>query len=280
MTATPMQPAAATLVLGSNGKTGRRVADRLLSMGRGVRRGSRSAHPRFDWEDRTSWAAALDGVGSAYVSFQPDVAVPGALDALTAFFSEALARGVTRLVLLSGRGEAEAEEVEQALQATGADWTILRCSWFCQNFSEGFLLEPILAGELALPVGPVAEPFVDAEDIADVAVAALTQPGHSGQLYELTGPRAITFAQAVSAIGEACGRNIRFASITPDHFRAGLLAAQVPAVEVDLILYLFATVLDGRNTPVADGVQRALGRAPRDFSDYARRTADTGVWKA
>lgn len=91
--------------------------------------------------------------------------------------------GVRKIVFLSGRGEVEALHVEDALKACGAEWTILRCSFFCQNFSENFLLDPILAGELALPVGPVAEPFVDADDIADVAVAALTDDRHSGQLY-------------------------------------------------------------------------------------------------
>jgi uncharacterized protein YbjT (DUF2867 family) len=278
MTSTQVQ-AGTTLVLGSNGKTGRRVTDRLRSMGLPVRMGSRSANPRFDWDDRSSWAAALAGARSAYVSYQPDLAVPGALDTVSTFFAQAVASGVERLVLLSGRGEVEAEDAEKALQASGADWTILRCSWFCQNFSESFLLEPILAGEVALPVSHVAEPFVDVEDIADAAVAALTQPGHSRQLYELTGPRAISFAQAVASIGHATARDIRLVSVSVEDFRAGLLAAHVPAPEVDLILYLFATVLDGRNERVTDGVQRALGRAPRDFEGYVQRTAASGVWK-
>jgi uncharacterized protein YbjT (DUF2867 family) len=278
MTSTQVQ-AGTTLVLGSNGKTGRRVADRLRSMGLPVRMGSRSANPRFDWDDRSTWAAALAGARSAYVSYQPDLAVPGALDTVSTFFAQAVASGVERLVLLSGRGEVEAEDAEKALQASGAGWTILRCSWFCQNFSESFLLESVLAGEVALPVSHVAEPFVDVEDIADAAVAALTQPGHSGQLYELTGPRAISFAQAVASIGQAAARDIRFASVSPADFRAGLLAAHVPAPEVDLILYLFTTVLDGRNERVTDGVQRALGRPPRDFEGYVQRTAASGVWK-
>jgi uncharacterized protein YbjT (DUF2867 family) len=278
MTSTQVQ-AGTTLVLGSNGKTGRRVADRLRSMGLPARMGSRSANPRFDWDDRSTWAAALAGARSAYVSYQPDLAVPGALDTVSTFFAQAVASGVERLVLLSGRGEVEAEDAEKALQASGADWTILRCSWFCQNFSESFLLEPILAGEVALPVSHVAEPFVDVEDIADAAVAALTQPGHSGRLYELTGPRAISFTQAVASIGNATARDIRFVSVSVEDFRAGLLAAHVPVPEIDLILYLFTTVLDGRNERVTDGVQRALGRAPRDFEGYVQRTAASGVWK-
>lgn len=269
-----------TLVLGGNGKTGRRVVERLRALGRAVRVGSRSARPAFDWEDRSTWAAALDGVEAVYVSYQPDLAVPGALATVQAFYAQALASGATRLVLLSGRGEEEAQQAERALQATRADWTILRASWFFQNFSEAFLLEPIQAGVVALPAADIGEPFVDVEDIAEVAVAALTQPGHVGQLYELTGPRAITFSQAVHEIAQATGRDIRFERITPEAFRAGLDEAQLPADVADLVLYLFTTVLDGRNLPLADGVQRALGRAPRDFADYVRRTAATGLWAA
>ena len=186
--------------------------------------------------------------------------------------------GVRKIVFLSGRGEVEALHVEDALKACGAEWTILRCSFFCQNFSESFFLDPILAGELALPVGPVAEPFVDADDIADVAVAALTDDRHSGQLYELTGPRALTFAAAIEEIGRATGREIRYRTITPAAYRAALVEAHVPADVIDLILYLFGTVLDGRNEPVADGVQRALDRQPREFKEYVRRAAATGVW--
>lgn len=268
-----------TLVLGSNGKTGRRVAHRLRAMGLPVRSGSRSADPAFDWNDRGTWGPALSGARAAYVSFQPDLAVPGALQTVQALFAQAVGSGVNKLVLLSGRGEVEAQQAEQALQATGADWTILRSSWFCQNFSESFFLEPIVAGELALPASAVAEPFVDVDDIADVAVAALTRNGHSRQLYELTGPRALTFAAAVGEIAHATGRDIRYLAVPPEAYRAALVEAQVPAETIDLVLYLFTTVLDGRNTPVADGVQRALGRPPRDFSDYVRSAAATGVWK-
>ena len=246
--------------------------------GRPVRLGSRGADPAFDWDDRATWGPALRGASAVYVAFQPDLAVPGALDTVEAFFAQAVASGVPRLVLLSGRGEVEAEQAEQALMDSGADWTILRASWFHQNFSENFFLEQVLAGEVALPAGPAAEPFIDVEDIADVAFAALTQPGHSGQLYELTGPRALTFAQAAAEIAAATGREIAFVPVPAEDFRAGMAQAQVPDDVTDLVIYLFTTVLDGRNTPLADGVQRALGRPPIDFSDYARRTAATGVW--
>ena len=269
-----------TLVVGGYGKTGRRVAERLQAMGRPVRAVSRSAETRFDWQDRSTWAAALEGASQAYVTFQPDLAVPGAPETVSAFCTQAMASGCERLVLLSGRGEPEALNAEDALKASGADWTILRCSWFNQNFSESFLVGSLLAGEVALPAADIAEPFIDAEDIADVAVAALTQAGHSRQTYELTGPQAISFPAAVAAIARATGRDIRYTSISPEAFKAGLEQAQLDAPTIELILYLFRVVLDGRNAKPTDGVQRALGRAPREFAGYVDRTAATGVWQA
>lgn len=266
------------LVVGATGKTGRRVAERLERLDVPVRIGSRAGAPPFDWEDRSTWAAALEGTSAAYVSFYPDLAVPGAPEAIAAFTTAARAAGTRRLVLLSGRGEEEAQRAEQALQASGADWTIVRCSWFCQNFDETSFAESLQQGELALPVGGVGEPFVDADDIADVAVAALTQDGHSGRLYELTGPRLLTFAEAVEEIAAACGRPLAYTQITMEDFVAGLAEQQVSSDVVSLLAYLFGEVLDGRNAQLADGVQQALGRAPRDFADFARDAAAAGAW--
>jgi uncharacterized protein YbjT (DUF2867 family) len=266
------------LVLGGNGKTGRRVAERLAKSGRAVRIGSRSAPIPFDWDNRETWGPALRNVQSAYVTFQPDLAVPGALEIVSAFFAQALECGVGKLVLLSGRGEEEAQAVEAALQTTRADWTIIRSSWFSQIFSESFLLDPIRAGQVTLPHTLAAEPFVDVEDIADIAFAALTTDAHSRALHELTGPRALTFREAIEHIALATGRSIAFASVSAIEFRDELVRQQVPPAYVDLVMYLFANVLDGRNTPLTDGVQRALGRPPRSFSDFVKRTAASGVW--
>jgi len=266
------------LVLGATGKTGRRITERLQTLGVPVRLGSRDANPPFDWEDRSTWDAVLDGVQAVYLSYQPDLAVPGALETVRAFTDLAVKQGIRTLVLLSGRGEIEAEHAERVVQNSGIDWTILRASWFCQNFSEAHFLEPILQGELALPVGDIAEPFVDAEDIAEIAVAALTQPGHSHRLYELTGPRALTFAQAVEEIASATHRRIDFIAVPREAYRQALEQEQLPPQLIDLVLYLFTTVLDGRNTPVANGVQQALGRPARDFSEYVRRTVASGIW--
>lgn len=276
--ASSMQERKPILVVGGTGKTGRRVAERLAALGMPVRIGSRSANPAFDWEDPSGWAAALDGAGAVYITYYPDLAAPGAPEAVRALVGQALQQGVRRLVLLSGRGDEEAQRAEQVLQDSGADWTIVRASWFSQNFSESVLLEGVLAGEIALPAGDVGEPFVDTDDIADVVVAALTQDGHVGQLYEVTGPRLLTFAEATAEIARAIGRPVRYTRLSAEAFTATLAQQGLPAEFTGLLLYLFTTVLDGRNAYLTDGVQRALGRPPKDFADYARDAAASGAW--
>ena len=268
------------VVIGGTGKTGRRVTERLQARGVPVRSVSRSTEPSLHWEDRRTWAPALDGAAAAYITFYPDLAVPGSADLIGSLAALAVAGGTRRLVLLSGRGEEEAERAEQALMASGAEATIVRCSWFMQNFDESYFAEPLAAGELALPAGDVREPFVDAEDIADVAVAALTEDGHAGKLYELTGPRMLTFEEAVGEIARATGRPLRYQPIPLEAFEAGLAEQGVPGDLVALLRYLFTEVLDGRNQSLTDGVRRALGREPREFSDYARRAAAAGAWSA
>ncbi|MBK8157895.1 MAG: NAD(P)H-binding protein [Rhodospirillaceae bacterium] len=268
-----------TLVIGANGKTGRRVVERLRIMQVPIRLGSRSGMPPFDWTVPATWATAIRDVRAVYITYFPDLAAPGASTTIAAFAAVAMKAGVQRLVLLSGRGEAEAQHCEEIVQASGLETTILRASWFAQNFSENYLLESILAGEVVLPVGAVGEPFVDADDIADVAVAALTEDRHVGQLYELTGPRLWTFAEAVAEIARATGREISYLQIPIADYAEALRAAQLEPGIVDLITYLFTEVLDGRNASTTDGVQSALGRRPRDFSDYVRATAETGIWQ-
>jgi uncharacterized protein YbjT (DUF2867 family) len=269
---------APTLVLGANGKTGRRVAQRLRALGQPLRLGSRSGAPPFEWNEPATWPDALRGVSAVYVSYQPDLAAPGASLAIGALTAQAVKAGVRRIVLLSGRGEPEAQACEQIVRESGLEFTLLRASWFAQNFSEGHFVDAILGGEVALPVADVGEPFVDADDIADAAVAALTDGRHVGQLYELTGPRLLTFSQAVDEIARASQRRLRFTRIPADAYRALLVQHGVPAPYVELIDYLFTEVLDGRNASVADGVSRALGRPARDFSAYARDAAASGVW--
>jgi uncharacterized protein YbjT (DUF2867 family) len=194
------------LVIGSTGKTGTRVADQLEKRGIPVRHGSRSSDIPFDWEDQQTWAPAVAGVEKVYLTYYPDLAVPGSVDAVRTVTELAKAAGVRRMVLLSGRNEVEAQRAEEVVKASGLDWTIVQCAFFSQNFSEGAFLDAVLAGSISLPVRDVQEPFVDVDDIADVVVAALTDDCHIGQLYELTGPRLISFEDAVAEVGKAARR--------------------------------------------------------------------------
>ncbi|WP_017615306.1 NmrA family NAD(P)-binding protein [Nocardiopsis salina] len=274
MTNTNASETSTTLVTGGTGKTGRRVAERLEARGLPVRIGSRSGTPPFSWDDESTWEQLLEGVGSVYISYQPDLAFPGAAESVGRLSKLAADKGAERLVILSGRGEEGALAGERAAQEAGLDWTVVRCSWFNQNFNESFFLEPVLGGELALPTGDAVEPFVDADDIADVAVAALTDSRHAGKVYELTGPRLLSFDDAVAEINRATGRDIRYVRVSDEEFRGILKENDLPSEIADL----FGMVLDGRNAHLMDGVQQALGREPKDFSSFAREAAATGVW--
>ncbi len=272
-------PEALTLVLGGTGKTGRRVAERLKSLGVQTRIASRSGTPPFYWNDRSTWDSTLKDVTAAYISYAPDLAIPGAREAVHGFVDAAVKQGVQHLVLLSGRGEREAQHCERIIRNSGVDWTVVRAAWFNQNFSEGEFLGMIQDGVIALPAGGVAEPFVDVNDIADVAVAALTEDGHNGEIYEVTGPRMLTFAEVAQEISLAAGREIQFIPISRQDFTTGIAESGAPEDIAWLMNYLFDTVLDGRNAYLSDGIQRALGRKPVDFADYAHRIARSGLWR-
>jgi uncharacterized protein YbjT (DUF2867 family) len=265
------------LVIGSTGKTGRRVVDQLEARGIPVRHGSRTADIPFDWEDQQTWAPALADVDMVYLTYYPDLAVPGSVDAIRALTKLAHEAGIRRLVLLSGRNEAEAQRAEDVVMASGLEWTIVRCAFFAQNFDEGAWLDEVLAGTVVLPVDDVREPFVDVDDITDVVVAALTDDRHIGELYELTGPRLLRFGDAVAEIGMAAARDIAFVSVPIDDYTAMLAEHGLPQDFIWLLNHLFTEVL-GSKAELANGVQRALGRQPRDFRTYARETAATGVW--
>jgi len=267
------------LVIGATGKTGSRIADRLEEQGYDVRRGSRGSAVPFDWEDPTTWPAAMEGVGAAYVSYFPDLAFPGAVEKVEALARVAKEAGVGRLVLLSGRGEHHARLGEKAVEESGVDYTLVRAAWFAQNFSEGYLRDPVLQGAVAMPGGDVREPIVDVDDIADVAVAALTGgERHSRQLYEVTGPRLMTFAEMAAELSAATGRTVQYVPITFEQFHGGLVEVGGEFV-ADVFTSIARETLDGRNAHLADGVQRALGRSPRDFSEFARSAAEAGAWR-
>jgi uncharacterized protein YbjT (DUF2867 family) len=274
----PQSSPGITLVIGGTGKTGRRVVARLTDLGRPVRVGSRGADPAFDWNNQATWPAALVDVTAAYITFAPDLAIPGATDKIRIFTRVAVESGVQRLVLLSGRGEQEAQACERIVQESEVVWTIVRAGWFSQNFSEGAFVDMVRGGVISLPAGEIAEPFIDVDDIADVAVVALTEEGHEYEIYEVTGPRLMTFTDAAREISRATGRAIRFESIPREAFSQAIRESGAPDEYAWLLNYLFETVLDGRNAYLCDGVQRALGRPPKDFADYAREMAETDVW--
>jgi uncharacterized protein YbjT (DUF2867 family) len=265
------------LVIGATGKTGSRVARRLDQMGHQVRAGSRTAAIPFDWDNPDTWAPALAGVTKAYVTYFPDIAMPGALTKVEGFCAAARSTGLDQLVMLTGRGEHHARRGEELVRNSGIDYTIIRAAWFAQNFSEGYLRDPILAGILPMPGGDVREPIIDVEDIADVAVAALTEARHRRQLYEVTGPRLMSFADMADALTAATDRHIRHLPMTYEQFHTSV--AETAGDDIAGILTAIATeTLDGRNAHVCDGVERAIGRKPRDFAEFALAAARAGAW--
>ncbi|MFF4360674.1 NmrA family NAD(P)-binding protein [Streptomyces sp. NPDC001604] len=267
------------VVTGASGRTGSRVVRAARAAGFAVRAASR-AHG-FDWEDPTTWAQTLRGADAAYLVHPSDVGAPAAAESVGALAREAVGLGVRRLVLLSARGEEQALATEEALKASGADWTVVRAAWFAQNFSEGPLVQELRRGELVFPAGEVREPFVDVRDIADVVAAALTAgERYVGRMVEVTGPRLLSFREAVAEISAASGREVSYAPVPARAYGEALTGFGVPAEEAEFLVEVFEGLLDGRNAHLTDGVRRVLGRAPRDFGDFVREAAAAGVWKA
>lgn len=271
----PMQRT--TLVIGATGKTGRRVVARLRTAGMPVKEASRSSEVLFDWEQPATWAPAFDGIDAAYITYYPDLALPGAADAVGELADIALSRGVRRLVLLAGRGEEGAQKAEMRLQSTDADWTIVRCGFFAQNFSEMFA-DPIRHGVMALPDGSGADPLLDIDDIADVVVAALQNDDHIGKLYELTGPQVISLDEVATILTEAIGRPVQYVSMSHADYTAELTQAGIPDDSAAHITDVIIEALDGRNAWTTNDVELVLGRPARTFTDYARNAAAAGAW--
>ena len=267
------------LVIGGTGKTGIRIVTQLEALGHNVRIGSRSNTPSFDWHQPEDWDAAIEGMDKIYITYQPDLAVPGALNAIEQLVKVSKRANVKKLVLLSGKGEREAQLCEQVIIHSGVDFTIVRASWFNQNFSENFLLEPILDGFVALPQAEANIPWVDVDDIAEVAVKALTEDKHNGEIYELTGSRTLTFKEAVAEIAKASNRHITFVPITVQEYGEGMRKANLPEDFIWLIEYLFTEVLGNPElAEISNDIEKVLGRKPIDFNEYANKVAKTGIW--
>lgn len=267
-----------TLVLAGTGKTGRRVAAGLQERGVSVRIGARSAEPRFDWTDAATWDAALDGVQSVYLAYAPDLSIPAALEHVRQFTAAAERHGVRRIVLLSGRGEREAEAAEHVVLASSIPSTVVRAAWFFQNFSEDFMAPGVAAGALVLPATTVEEPFIDARDIADVAIAAFTESGHEGAVLDVTGPELLTFDDAARILGEARGTAVAHVPLPMEVYLEGAAEQGVPDDIRELIGYLYGELMDGRNASTTGTVEEVLGRPARRLADYAREAAAAGAW--
>jgi uncharacterized protein YbjT (DUF2867 family) len=242
-----------------------------------VRVASRSGSPAFDWQQPETWAAQLAGVKAVYLAYYPDLVVPDAEPNIRNFAQLAARSGVEQLVLLSGRGEPEVLVSEQAVHESGVPWTTLRAAWFCQNFSEGAFRDQVLGGELPFPGGDTAEPFLDIDDLAEVAERVLTEPGHLGQTYELTGPEPITFAQAMDILSNILGTSVRYIPVSTDEYTA-ILGNFYPPELARLLADLFGRLLDGHNAHCTHTVEQLLGRKPRDFESFARKAAAAGAW--
>ncbi|WP_405845546.1 NAD(P)H-binding protein [Streptomyces sp. NBC_01518] len=267
------------VVTGASGRTGRRVAEAARAAGLTVREASRARG--FDWADRSTWAETLRGADAAYLVYPSDVGAPEAGRAVGLLAQEAVGLGVRRLVLLSSRGEERARPTEEALRGSGADWTVVRAAWFAQNFSEGPLVEGFReSGELVFPGGSVREPFVDVRDIADVVVAVVTGgERYVGQAVTVSGPRLLTFGEAVAEIAAVTGRELSYRAVSARQYGDVLAGFGVPGEEVEFLVELFESLLDGRNSYLSEGVQEVLGREPRDFSEFVREAAAAGAWK-
>jgi len=267
------------LVIGGTGKTGRRVVERLENLGHNVRIGGRNSQPVFNWDDVSTYAPALKGMDMAYIVYYPDLAVPGAKKAIAALTEAALKEGVDKVVLLSGKGETEAEACEQIVANSGLNYTLVRASWFNQNFSEGAFLDFILAGQVALPMPDAEIPFVDADDLADMATKALLDSSLNGQTLTVTGPRKMTFREVVAAMAEGIGKEIQYIPISIEEFKAGMKAAGLPDSYVWLFGYLFKEVLGNpENQDISHDMERVLGRKATDFTEYVEKTVKTGIW--
>ena len=268
-------------VIGSTGKTGRRVADLLEAEGHAVRRLARSTSPAFDWEHPEHWADALQGVDRVYAAYVPDLAAPGSEAAIARLAEVADDAGVERIVLLSGRGEDGARRCEDILLASNVPATIVRASWFAQNFTEGMLSDAAVTGVLALPAADVREPFIDVDDVAAVAVSALTGAGsdHENRVHEVTGPESLTFAEVAAIMSETTGREIAYVPMGFDEFHAAVAAEAGEAVAT-LLTELCRETFDGRNVLPTDGVAAALGRPPRDLRSVLQAAAAAATDRA
>ncbi|MEO1437482.1 MAG: NmrA family NAD(P)-binding protein, partial [Bacteroidota bacterium] len=231
------------VVIGGTGKTGRGVVKNLQNRGYNVRVIGRETTPAFDWDQPETYATALKDMDRAYIVYYPDLAVPGAREAIQTLTEKALQAGLEKVVLLSGKGETEAEVCEDIVANSGLNYTLVRASWFNQNFSEGAFTDYIMAGHLALPMPDAKIPYTDTKDISDMVTKVLLDNAYNGQIVTVTGPKKLTFEEVAAIISEKLGRTIQYHPISMEEFKASLTEAGAPAPVIWLLSYLFTEVL-------------------------------------
>jgi uncharacterized protein YbjT (DUF2867 family) len=271
-----------TLVLGGTGRTGSLVARRLAERGLPARTAARhGADVPFDWDDPTTHPAALAGTDRLYL-VTPVLRISYA-DQVAAFLDLAVASGVRHVTYLSTYGaqlappDVDISAVENELAARKTlTHAILRPARVMQNFADAHL--PVVDGVITVPTGGRTEAFVDAGDIAAVAVETLLDPeGHDGARYEPTGPQALTVAEVADTITAVSGRPVRHQDIDPEVWIGGAVAAGVvPADYAVMLRRLTGAIVSGNGSTPNDDIERVTGRAPATFDDFARRNA--GAW--
>lgn len=233
---------------------------------------------RFDWRDESTWDAALDGAEGVFI------VGPGSAsdwsDTLTRFLDAATAAGIQHAALLSARGVefhpgGAVDTAEKALQAGPVAWTILRPTHFAQNFTEA-MFTPV-DGRIVAPVDDGAEPFIDVDDIAQVAAVVLTERAHDNRMLELSGPEAITFTDAAAVLAEVTGEPVRFVSESDDEHVSRLQAAGTPHGYVRWRMAMLRGIRTGADAYLSSGVDEVLGRSATRFPDWAAREAAPAV---
>ncbi|MFG2847087.1 NAD(P)H-binding protein [Kitasatospora sp. NPDC048296] len=271
----------ATLVIGATGTTGSRVAAGLLAEGRRVKAASRSATPmagtqavRFDWNDPATWGEALDGVDRMYLI--PPIGSSDPAPVMLPFLRQARAAGVRRAVLLSSSaipaGGPAVGQVHRVLPDLFEQWAVLRPSWFMQNFTGSTPHARSISEEGAImsAAGEGRVGFVDAADIAAVAVRALTDEQAPDNDLILTGPQTLNYAEVAAIITEVTGRPVVHRQLTFEQLR-DRWATEIPLEFATLLADLDRAIADGAEDRTTDAVQRLTGRPPSTFRAFAER---------
>jgi ergot alkaloid biosynthesis protein len=274
------------LVTGGTGKTGRRLVSELRGKGVECRVASRGAtvaegERPFDWTLPESWDGALEGVSTAYLVAPSAVGEPAPV--MIDFLRRAQKRGVSRFVLLSAAplpaGGPAMGQVHLWLKENAAEWTVLRPSWFMQNFSEGQHLASIQDEDgiySATEDGRV--PFVSADDIATAAMAVLTSEDPFNSDFILTGDRPLSYDEVAERIGMAVGRRISHRRLSSDELAARYRLLGLPPVYAEKLAAMDRAIAEGAEDRTTDSVKFLLGRPPISFDDFVEASAAS--WSA